>query len=109
SCTSAGSRTDVGEHVAMSPTEASAVTGYGKTPANGDFALSRLTRDDHRRRAGRLSGSRGEGCGGSLATLLATPSTLHAPQNAKTPLSRVFASGPAWIRTRDQRIMSPLL
>ena len=50
----------------------------------------------------------GEGAG-HLATLLATPSNLRDSQNAKTPPGRVFADGPAWIRTRDQRIMSPLL
>jgi hypothetical protein len=44
-----------------------------------------------------------------LATPLATPSILQDPQDAKAPLSRAFGDGPAWIRTRDQRIMSPLL
>jgi hypothetical protein len=48
-----------------------------------------------------------ETAGGTpLATLLATPSIVHGMHNEKSPVPRAFLDGPAWIRTKDQGIMS---
>jgi hypothetical protein len=44
-----------------------------------------------------------------LAALLATREQFARPQDAKSATCSAFRDGPAWIRTRDQRIMSPLL
>jgi hypothetical protein len=45
----------------------------------------------------------------SVTTSVTTPSTEKKFQDRRSRLSSGFLSGPAWIRTRDQRIMSPLL
>jgi hypothetical protein len=44
-----------------------------------------------------------------LATLLATLTHPVGYETKEKRLCGAFLDGPAWIRTRDQRIMSPLL
>jgi hypothetical protein len=46
-----------------------------------------------------------------LTLPISLPTSLSAPDSfeANRPVCSGFSDGPAWIRTRDQRIMSPLL
>jgi hypothetical protein len=51
----------------------------------------------------------GAGLEPAFATFLATRPAGEEKVEEEKPLSGAFRNGPAWIRTRDQRIMSPLL